>query len=236
MSALGREARRFAVALPDGIRLFVLAPVIVAIPILVEFAQHAVEVQIGLFESRDRFAALALDPRRMTFGYGKIAAIWVSTFLAARFWVNRRAGRPWWSLASIAWRPLLVGLGLSLLVSIPITPGLGLPPMALMATTLAVTIVSMPLMVLMMAGLLGDAGATLRGAYTHGWGKALRILAFTLLAFLPLQGLHYANHTFALGQPAALVWAIMAWDSVLVGAMAAIMGTVLHHGYAPSGS
>jgi len=216
------------------LRLFSLAPVIVLIPIAFEFAQHLAEVQIGMFESRESFASLALDPRRLTFGYGKIAAIWVSTFLAARFWVNHREGRRWWSLANVAWRPLLVGLGLSFLVSIPITPGLGLPPMVVLATTLVVVIVSMPLMVLMMAGLLGDAGATLKGAYTRGWGTAFRILAFTLLAFLPLQVVHYVDHTFALGQPAALVWALMIWDSVLVGAMAAIMGTALHHGYAPA--
>ncbi|MCT2399041.1 hypothetical protein [Novosphingobium mangrovi (ex Huang et al. 2023)] len=233
MSALARELKRFAVCLRDGLRLFHLAPAIPLLAVVFEFVQHVVEVRIGLFESRAAFNALTLDSTRMAFGYAKVAALWLSMLLATRFWANRAEERPWWSFATVAWRPLGIGLLLSILVSIPAAPGWGLAPGVFLALNLAIMAVTLPLAVLIVAGLVGDSEATLRGVYRHGWGKGLRMLLFLLAAVIPLLVLHYANHFSAFGQGPVVVWSLMAFDAVLVGAIAAIMGTIMHHGYAP---
>lgn len=233
MKALGRELRRFLVCLCDGVSLFWLAPAIPLLAAVFEFAQHVVEIRIGLLASRDSFDALAFDPQRMAFGYPKIAAVWLSMLLASRVWANRAAGRAWWSFATVAWRPFCLGLALTLILSIPMLPGLGLPPAIYLAVSLVTLLATIPVMVLVMAGLLGDRDATLAGVFRHGWGKGLRIFAFAMLAAVPLQILHQADHVWAFGKAAPVVWALMTFDALLVGAMAAIVGTAVHHGYAP---
>ena len=78
---------------------------------------------------------------------------------------------------------------------------------------------------------IGDSAMTLRAAFTRGWWPALRMLLLMLAGFVPLQVLHLLNHRLAMGQPAALLWALLAWDALVVGMMTGWTGTALHHGY-----
>jgi hypothetical protein len=43
--------------------------------------------------------------------------------------------------------------------------------------------------------------------------------------------LHGWHHSVALGQPEPIVWALMVWDSLWVGLMAALTGSALFVGY-----
>jgi len=231
MSRPMANARLFAATVRDSVRLFALAPVIVLVAFVPEFLQHVAEVQMGLFDSDESFDRLSLDPGRLQWGYFKVLGVSVSAILAARFWVNRADGRPWWSLASIAWKPFLTAFALMTLLSLPVMPGLGIPPAISAVLSLVVLAVTLPLVVLAMAGLLGDRELTLARAYREGWGRGLRIILFVLAGFLPLQALHMANHVWALGAGDALLWALMIFDSLLVGLIAALQGTAMHHGY-----
>ena len=57
-------------------------------------------------------------------------------------------------------------------------------------------------------------------------------MALVLAAgYAPLQALHLRNHRLALGQADAVLWPLLAWDSLVVGMMAAWIATALHHGY-----
>ncbi|PEQ11564.1 hypothetical protein B2G71_15650 [Novosphingobium sp. PC22D] len=231
MSGIARFGRLLAATSRDSLQLFRLAPLIPLVAVLTEFAQHVAEVRIGLFVDSDSFNRLSRDATRLAWGDLKITGLMIATFLAARCWVNRRDRRPWWSMASIAWRPLLVGFVLMTLASVPLTPGFGLPPGLVLVLSLAVIVLTLPLMVLAMAGLLGDREMSLARVYRGGWGRGLRIIALTAVGFVPLQLLHLGNHVLAIGQGEAVVWAIMVWDSLVVGLIAMFMGTAMHHGY-----
>ena len=43
----------------------------------------------------------------------------------------------------------------------------------------------------------------------------------------------YQNHDWAFGAPDALVWALMIFDSIIVGLIATLVGTAIHHGALP---
>lgn len=86
---------------------------------------------------------------------------------------------------------------------------------------------------LLAAGLSGDRALTLKRAFTQGWLPALRILLFIAATWAPLAWLHAMNHRWAMGAPDPQLWSLMAFDSVVVGLMAVLAGTAIHHGYAP---
>lgn len=231
MSGLKAFGRLLAASLSDSLRLFALAPAIPLLVVAVEFAQHVAEARLGLFTDADAFNRLSLDPERLQWGYAKVAAMSVAVFLASRVWVNRRESKPWWSLASIAWRPFLIGFVLSTLLSLPLLPGVALPPALVAPLSLLVYIVTLPLLVLMMAGILGDRRATVLGVFRGGWGKGLRILLLMAIGFLPMQLVHLWDHLLAIGSHPVVLWLLLIWDSVLVGWMASFLGTASHHGY-----
>jgi hypothetical protein len=69
-------------------------------------------------------------------------------------------------------------------------------------------------------------------------GRALTSLPASLivtllvaLTFAPAQAIHLANHKLALGQPTAIVWALMTFDALWIGFFAALVGSALFVGY-----
>ncbi|MFK4871745.1 hypothetical protein [Novosphingobium sp. ZW T3_23] len=228
---LGEEARGFLASLRDGALLWKLAPIIPAIAVLPEFAQHVVEIRLGMFASHDAFTALASDAARQSAGSIKMAGFVLSILMAARFWANRSDDARFWSLAGIGRKQVLLGLLVQVLCSIPGLFDLRLPPAGQFALSAVLFLVSLPGMVLMIGGLLGDRTSDLKDAYRNGWGQALRMALFTGPVFALLQPLHHGNHVVALGKPATVVWGLMTWDALLVGLIATLVGTGFHHGY-----
>jgi len=189
-------------------------------------------VNAGMFASKAAFNAHAMDPERWQFGYFKIAGLVLSILAAARFWAARRAGQSFFDPHAIAWK----AFGVALLINGAATAltylaGQAVPAQFKQATDLALMVVTLPLLPLLVAPLLGMGDFTLRRAYTAGWWIALRTALVVAAWFAPLQWLHGFNHKLAMGQPDALVWALMVWDSLVVGLMACVMGTGLHHGF-----
>ena len=228
--------QEFLAVLRDGFRtwrLALLIPLLVAIP---EAIQHVAEIRIGMFESRDMARAVADDPRRMVWGHLKIAGLVLAILAAVRFWGAAARGERRWDLRGLAWRPLALGLAGWALAALP---GLLLQPVIgeeqAMWLDMLLTLATLPIFVLIAAGLAGDGALTLRVAFTRGWLPALRIVLFIALTWAPLALLHAFNHRWAMGAADPLVWLLMGFDSLVVGLLATMAGTAIHHGYASLG-
>lgn len=226
---------RLIAVLRDSIRIWWLAPWIPLIAVLPEFAQHVAEVNLGMFESREAGIALSNDPTRWTFGYVKVAGLMVAMLLIIRFWGAREQDIAWWSPYGIAWKVL----GLAFLanaVATGVIAGIehlliGADEAIATVVTAAQTIATLPLLVWLVAGLVGDRDATLASIYRSGWWASLRIAAFGAIVFVPLEYLHGLNHDWAFGAGQVLLWTLMVFDSLVVGLISVGLGTAIHHGY-----
>ncbi|WP_395392002.1 hypothetical protein WBP07_14215 [Novosphingobium sp. BL-8A] len=232
MSRLKRELARVGLTLRDSLYLWRIAPLVPLIAVLPEFAQHAVEIRLGMFTSHEAFNALAENAARLQFGAVKAACLALAILVGARFWANRAAGLRGWSLAGIGWKQVLLGFLVQIVVSLPSLLNLPLSPVSGAMLGLVLALASLPGLVLMAGGLIGDRESSLASIYRSGWTKALRILLHVGPIWLLLQTLHRADHIAAMERPQWLAWGLMAWDALVVGHMAALAATGLHHGYA----
>lgn len=82
-----RSAGRALIHLyPRGVSMIWLAPAALALVVIPEFAQHVVEVRLGMFDSVEAARSIQNDPTRWAFGYVKIAGLVLTFLAAARFW------------------------------------------------------------------------------------------------------------------------------------------------------
>ena len=65
-----------------GISIFWIGPLVAALVVVPEFAQHVAEIYLGMFDGREAAITASQDPLRMGFGYVKIAGL-VLTFIAS---------------------------------------------------------------------------------------------------------------------------------------------------------
>lgn len=235
-SRLTSAARGIGSAILDtyrlGGRMFVAAPLMLAIAMVPEFVQHVAEIKLGMFASADAFRSLANDPTRWSFGYAKVTGFVLAILFTARF---RAVGsvRTAFLIPPRDLLRLVLAIALTFVAALPFE-WLGkqaLPP-ALDWTAQAVSaLVQSGLTVFVAAALFGDREMTLAGAFGRYLPTALMIALLAAVAFVPSQALHMANHKLALGQPAALVWALMIWDTLVVGLLAGLVGSALWVGY-----
>lgn len=229
--------RDFLAVLRDGFRIWVLAPLVPLLVVIPEAIQHVAEIRIGMFENIEQARAVADDQRRMVWGYLKIAGLVLAILAAARFWGAAARGQRWWDLRGLAWRPLALGLAgwaLAALPSLLLQRWIGEEGSGWLDMLL--TLATLPIFTLIAAGLAGDRTLTLTRAFTRGWLAALRILLFLVLTWGPFALLHAYNHRWAMGAADPLVWLLMSFDALVVGLLATMAGTAIHHGYAsPNG-
>lgn len=231
-SALRGTARAAFATYKLGGRTLVAAPLIAAIVVLPELAQHAAEIHLGMFESKAGAQAAANHPLRWAFGYAKIAGLVVAMLATARYWALGSVRR---ALLIAPGNLLRLGLaiGLTLLAELPFTwlkeasASAGVDA----AITFASVLVQAGLLVYLIGALLDDRTITLRSAFGDRWPTAILITALAALAFAPSQALHGANHLWAMEQPTAIVWALMLFDSLLVGLLATLVGAALFVAY-----
>ena len=230
MSALRGTGKALYDTYRLGGRTVTAAPLILAIAILPELAQHVVEISLGMFHSLADFRAHAADPLRMGFGYVKVAGFAIAILLTARFWAlgSVRAAllvRP----ASLA--RLVFAIALTLAASFAFDwLARQLPTMAI-AVQIASFLLQAGLTLYVVAVLLDDRGLTLAGAFTDRWPSAVVMTILLIAAFGPAQALHMANHKLVIGQAAPVVWAVMAFDGLFVGLFAALVGSALYVGH-----
>ena len=214
-----------------GFTAWRLAPLFVAVAALTEFAQHVVEIRLGMFASRASFRALQNDPLRWDAGYAKFAGVILTMLLVARFW---GVGRSWrrtlhLPLANIGRaRAALVLLAVStfLLAS----PRFALPGSLDIVRGVAGWVIQSGLILWLAAILFSLPGPTLRQSFTDYFPSAVVMLLLFLAGMLPAQIPHRFAHDIALGQPTAVVWLLVAIDALIVGTMAALGGTGLYLG------
>ena len=227
--------RRIIEVLRDSGRLWLLAPLIPLIAIVPEFIQHVVEIQLGMFESIEKGRIVSQDATRWAFGYAKLTGYLLAILATIRFWAARREGLSWWSPKGIAWKVLGIAFVANVVVAVLgegvkyLTEGMG--EIAMQTAEVAFFIVTLPIFVFLVAGLVGDRDASLRSIYRTGWWAALRIVILSAIVLVPLMWLHSQNHVWAMGQSDAIVWGVMVFDSLVVGLLAGAWGTAIHHGY-----
>lgn len=198
-------------------------PLLAAVPMVVEFVQHVVELQAGMYVDEAGAKVAESDPLRMQFGFLKVISIllpmyWVTRFLHGNR--DARAARTFDRRAVFLFAFVMVysiaNTALNMFV-FPATAGW-------MAATMGGGIVlSVLLARWQVAAPLGIFISPLRSAriiLPHLlWG-----CAFSIAAMLPVMVLHYALAIVAVvAAPTWLDWALMALDSLVVGWLAAIL-------------
>ncbi len=217
---------------PKGLSLFWIAPATVALVVLPELAQHVAEIHLGMFDSRAAAVAASDAPLRMGFGYAKIAGLLLAFLATARFWWAREHGGRWWDVRDIAWGRLLAG--------IVIFFGIGSLPEIVEGRMDEVwrqwlggvwAVALLPALFMLLAGLFGDRDTPIGDMWRRAWPWLVLTALLLVIGFAPAQWLHGMNHKWAFGASPALVWALMIFDSLLVGLLAGLTGTALYLGY-----
>ncbi len=215
-----------------GFALFVLAPLAVALVMLPEFAQHVVEIDLGMFDSREAARLASGDTLRWTFGYVKIAGLVLAYFAAARVWWCRAHGGRWYDLRELAWGRFLGGLLAFVLIGMLAEPFAGrIVEPVLTILQISLMMASLPFLFLALSGFFGDRSLSLAVIARRCWPYVALLLILLPVAFAPAMFLHHMNHKWAIGAPGALVWALMVFDSLVVGLLAGLTGTALYLGY-----
>lgn len=215
-----------------GFALFVIGPMVLALIVIPEFAQHVVEIQIGMFDSREAAKALGNDPTRWAFGYVKLVGLVLTFFAAARFWWTREHGGAWWDLRQMRWANFLIGAALFVGIGVLAEP-FKAHVSATIFTILQIffSILSTPMLFYALSGMFGDATVTIKQTMTRSWAYLPLLLLLLLTGFAPAQILHGMNHAWALGEHPALVWALMVFDSLVVGLLASLVGSGMYVAY-----
>ncbi len=218
--------------LTRSVSLFWVGPAVVALVVVPEFAQHVAEIHLGMFDSIAAAKLAGNDPLRMGFGYVKIAGLVLTFIASARFWWCRAHGGRWYDIRRLAWVRLIVGFILFMAIGSVtelIEPLTGhKAPLALIVIA---SLLSLPYLFVMLAGLFGDRATPMKTLIAKSWPWLLLLALLLPLLFAPLSWLHGMNHRWALGAPGALVWALMVFDSLVVGLMASSVGAAMFIAY-----
>lgn len=218
---------------PMGLSMLWKAPLVLGVVAIPEFAQHVVEIQLGMFDGGAVTSTAANAPLRWVFGYVKVAGLLLAILAAARFWWTRGAGCAWYDPRDLAWKRLVVGA--LLFLGVPLLPLLAkgqISDMAIQAISLVLTIPLLPALFVMIGGLFGDGVTPMRQYWRRSWGWTFLVVALMLIAFWPAAQLHRWNHVWAMQASPALLWLLMIIDSAVVGLIAGLCGTALFLGYA----
>jgi len=214
-----------------SISLFRIGPLVVALVVIPEFLQHIAEIHIGMFDSLEYGRTVANDPLRMGFGYVKLTGLALAFIASARFWWCRTHGGRWYDIRQIAWGRLILGFLLFMVVGSggKLFRMLGEEPPV--AATIIFSLLSLPFLFVMLAGLFGDRALPAKTLVTKSWPWVLLLALLAPLGFAPLAWLHSRNHYWAMGEHDAIVWALMIFDSLVVGLMASSVGAALFVAY-----
>lgn len=232
MAVFGLVWRSLIEQYRKGFALFVVAPLVLALIVIPEFAQHIAEIQLGMFDSREAARAVSNDPTRWAFGYVKLVGLVLTFLAAARFWWTQEHGGKWYDLRQMHWPRFIIGILLFIGVGMLAEPFKGyMAPTPFMLLQILVSLLSMPMLFYALSGLFGDDSVTLKQTMTKCWPYLALLLLLLIVGFAPAQFLHGLNHSWAISQHRALVWALMTFDALLVGLLAGLVGTGLYVAY-----
>lgn len=212
----------------DAWAFAIAAPILFSIPFLLEFAQHVIEIDAGLYRG-DLTAAWA-DPRRTVIGFAKGLAMLLPGYWFVRYLAmngdHRRAKRIEWLPAS------LFGVQFVLFTAAHWLRLFGPPPEALLGINarfsdylslgliLGTMIVNIYLTAWYVAWPLGNVGVGPLRSAAIMHGSFWRTAGYVAAGVLPLTMLHYALGYGAVGRPEWLVWIMMTIDAMVIGILA----------------
>jgi hypothetical protein len=204
-------------------------PLLFAVPLVAEFAQHVAEVRIGLYDSVASAQAMEAHPLRMGIGYLKILALYLTIYWGVRFWGLGNSAREARRVDPVALRLFSRVLAWGVLWTvINMAPGwLALDRAILIPITIALLLLGIALEISLSAwessAALGNPRigflrsiAMIRGSFW--WAVGL-----FLLTILPLMIAHYVAFGLALGAGDARLWALMVFDSLLTAYLGAVI-------------
>lgn len=219
-TAIYRHAAAFAVA----------CPLLFLIPVLVEMAQHVVELRGGMYVDEAGALAAEVDPLRLQLGFVKTLALYLPGYWFVRFMLlgdPARASRIEWPafglwLVVFAFGALQMWWGL---FGPSLTELAGLEGQAATIASAMLTIGSVALGLYLAAWSAGwavgnraltplQSAAIMHKGIWHAAG-------LMLTGMLPLMALHYGLAIAAVvALPPALDWAAMVLDAIVVGFLA----------------
>lgn len=212
----------FRASYRGGIAIMLACPLLALVPVVFEIVQHAVEVQIGMYDSLAAAEATENHPLRMAFGVLKVTSLilpvyWVARYLEtsdSRFATQFDRAAVTLFVGFVAFQVMLAGLQLFIL------PRAG---WWLLAAFVGGQVIGVLVSAWGIAAALGnDAIGPRRSiavmAPQLGWS-----FAFSITVMLPLMIPHYALGAAALLGPKVLLWPLLILDSLLVGWIATVM-------------
>jgi hypothetical protein len=202
-------------------------PLVFAIPLVAEFIQHVVEMQIGMYDGVEGAKAADKDPARLWFGFAKVVALNVVGYFVIR-WLHSGGNRAF-ALAFPRKAVTLFGLVLAL--------SLFLAWLSLFVWTegymgmgfFVFSLIFMPLIVrFVVAAPLGILVTPLESIRVMA-SDALFAIVFSIAAILPLMVVHYAlgiGAIFIDGD--GLRWTLLVVDSFVTALLGIVMVAAQH--------
>lgn len=211
-------------------RYMLACPLLFAVPVVVEFIQHVIEMRIGMYDSVAAAQAVESHGGRLAWGVVKTLALSVAVYWVARFLAfgPARAGRLEAGAVRLYVPVLLWGLFWTAAFlwggAAMRTVGLGDHAVAAGASVAAATFV---LGVLLAPWRIGAALGNARLGFFRsiglvGW-RVWWGLVFTLVAVLPPMAVHYGLSFLAMGATEGAAWAVLAADALVVGYLGAVI-------------
>lgn len=209
----------------DSLRALRALPWLFGIIIAWEFAQHGVEVRLGMFESREIARAANDDGLRMVFGWIKMILIYVGAFFVIRHFAGQRDGRRL-DPPAIAARRFLPYALYALAVFAAMFYARELVPAAQVDTLRGALGLGQVLIEPLLMGWVvaaatdGRIGNPLASARQVDWLYLLALPLF-MLTRIPIGLLHQQLNTWPMGRTGVELWGMLALDSIVVGLIVA---------------
>jgi len=215
----------------DGVRAILGLPLLFALLIGWEFAQHVVEVQTGFYESKEAQRAAAEDPLRMAFGWVKMILVYVGGFFVIR-WLWRRGGDGVGGgavapvgRAFVRYLPYVLYM-LAVFVVVFYAPRLVAKDLVfpLRATAGLGQVFIEPLLMawIVAAATDGSVKSPVGSAKLMGWLYFWALVIF-FIGRLPVNAAHQLLSQYALGKTDAVLWGVLALDAAVVGLIIAVI-------------
>ncbi len=219
----------------SSIWAFALAcPILFAIPVVVEFIQHAVEMQAGMYTGPEGAIAAENEPSRMQFGMLKVLSLLLPGYWLVRFMMFDRSAIlarsiQWPAIGLFAVLFALNGaMSAFTLFGPDVSALLGLEDTAEttfnVVSAIVLQIITIYLFAWFVAWPLGNGAIGPFRSAQIMQGSFFYSVGLFLAGVLPLMVVHYALSAAAIitGGP-AFDWTIMAVDSAVVGFLALSM-------------
>lgn len=213
-------------------RFCVVAPLLFLIPVVGEFAQHVVEIEIGMYQSSDKFKQLSMDPNRFAIGVVKLLLLFVPLYYYGRYLAfkgdkSRYHDFSWTSVAPFL--PVFVfnaGLSVLLLGMTVWNPD--------SVWSLVIRVLTFLLTIYLTYWMVTQALNVDRGSWSTSFsrinGHFWRVVGYMLAASLPLMIVHYAVGYLAIGMEGFKLWLTLILDSLVVGLLALCLVGVNYFG------